>query len=122
MPQKKKIDNGSHDVSIIFHKSRHDAAREYEQTTVRQLLQRLTKKIHTKSPLKSIEIGIDQQKNSAGKTTLYSVTLTVDLISGDSFTSHGNSRISKVKGVGLSSAIKKSFTDIETQYQKTKKR
>ncbi len=127
MPQKIKKDNvvesaRPHEVSVIFHKSRQDATHAYEQAMVRQLLDRLMKKLHTKSPIKSVEIGIDQQKNSAGKTTLFSVTLSVELASGDSFTSHGKSRIAKIKGVGLGSAIKEAFGDIESQYQKVKPR
>jgi hypothetical protein len=123
MPQKnKKIEPLPDTISIIFHKSRQDSVHTYEQETVRRLLERLTKKLHTKSPIKRVEIGIDQQKNSAGKTTLFSVTLSLELVSGQSFTSHGKSRIAKTKGVGLTSAIKEAFTDIEAQYKKVKVR
>ena len=126
MPQKikksKAVSAKPKEVSVIFHKSRQDAARAYEQATVRTLLERLTKKLHTKSPIKNIEIGIDQQKNSVGKTTLFSVTLSLELMSGDSFASHGKSRIAKAKGIGLTSAIKEAFADIEAQYKKTKVR
>ena len=110
----------SEPLSIIFHKNRHDATHGYEQAMVRALLERLTKKLHTKSPIKSVEIGVDQQKNSAGKTTLFSITLSVELMSGKSFTSHGKSRISKVKNIGLGSAIKEAFADIEAQHRKVK--
>lgn len=107
-------------IPLIFHKTRHDAARQYEQEEVRELLVRLARHLHTNSPIRKIEIGIDYPKNKAGHTTLFDVTLMVQLASGPKFTAHGKSRIAKAKGVGLGSAIREAFADIEAQYRKHK--
>ena len=108
-------------IPIIFHKSRNDAARQHEQEEVRALLAHLTKRLHTNSPIQKIEIGIDYTKNQAGHATLFDVTLAIQLASGPQFVSHGKSRIAKAKGVGLGSAIREAFSDIEAQYRKLKR-
>lgn len=108
-------------IPIIFHKSRHDPARQYEQENVRELLARLVRHLHTNSPIRKIEIGIDYPKNQAGHVTLFDVTLAIQLASGPRFVAHEKSRIAKTKGVGLSTAIREAFTDIETQYRKLKR-
>ena len=109
-------------ISIIFHKTRNDDARQYEQDEIRSLLLKLAEKLHSKSPIISIEVGIDFPKNMVGKGKSYDVTLKLSLASGDAFISHGKSEIAKTKGVGLSSAIREGFKDLESQYQKTKRR
>lgn len=108
-------------IPIIFHKSRHDTVRQFEQEEVRELLVRLARHLHTHSPIRKIEIGTDYPKNKAGHTTLFDVTLIIQLASGPKFVAHGKSRIAKAKGVGLGSAIREAFADIEAQYRKLKR-
>ncbi|HEY4497765.1 MAG TPA: hypothetical protein VJC20_03375 [Candidatus Paceibacterota bacterium] len=108
-------------IPILFKKTRRDAARQYEQEEVRALLTHLAKRLHTNSPINRMEIGIDYPKNQAGHVTLFDVTLAIQLASGPRFVSHGKSRIAKAKGVGLGSAIREAFSDIEAQYRKLKR-
>ncbi|MEK9175358.1 MAG: hypothetical protein AAB795_02070 [Patescibacteria group bacterium] len=107
-------------IQIIFHKTRNDDARQYEQDEIRALLWRLSKKLHSRFPITSIEVGVDFPKNMAGKGKSYDITLKLTLASGDVFVSHGKSKIAKVKGVGLGTAVREGFKDIEAQYRKTK--
>lgn len=109
-------------IPITFHKTRNDEARQYEQDKIRTLLWKLAHKIHNKSPITGIEIGIDFPKNMIGKGKYYDITIKVLLASGATFLSHGKSKIAKTKGVGLESAIREGLKDIEAQYRKTKKR
>ena len=108
-------------IPILFTKTRHDAARQYEQDEVRELLAHLVRRLHTNSPIRKIEVGIDYPKNQAGHTTIFNVTLAIQLASGPRFVSHGKSRIAKAKGIGLGSAIREAFSDIEAQYHKLKR-
>lgn len=107
-------------IPIIFHKTRHDDARQYEQNEVRTLLQKIAQKLHSRSPITGIEVGIEQPKNIAGKSRMYDIMLKVSLASGDVFTAHGKSQIAKTKGIGLGSALREGFQDIEAQYRKIK--
>ena len=116
-----KINNTAvEDVTIIFHKTRTDAAREYEQEEIRTILQKLASTLHSRSPIKKIEVGTDTPKNHAGKIKNYDITLKVTLMSGDVFIAHGKSNISKTKGVGLRSALREGFADIEAELRKTR--
>lgn len=119
MPESK--DSQEKQIPILFKKTRHDAARQYEQENITMLLNRLAERLHTNSPISRMEIGIDYPKNRAGHTTLFDVTLAVQLASGPRFVSHGKSRIAKSKGIGLGSAIREAFADIEAQYRKLKR-
>ncbi len=109
------------EIPIIFHKTRNDSVRQYEEDMVSNLLQQLVKKIHTNSPIRRVEIGIDSQKNREGHIKNFSVMLALELESGPRFVAHGETQIAKSKGVGLQSAIREAFSDIEAQYQKLKK-
>src|SRR3989338_9215154 len=109
------------EIPIIFHKIRNDAARYYEEAFMRNLLERLIKKLHTNSPVRHIEIGVNCQKNRDGGIKNYAVMLAIELDSGPRFVAHGKSQIAKAKGVGLQSAIREAFSDIEAQYRKIKR-
>lgn len=108
-------------IQIIFHKTRNDSAKQYEQEEIRELLLKLSGKLHSKSPITKIEIGVDQPKNIVGKGKRYDITLRVELASGDVFISHGKSEIAKAKQIGLGSALREGFKDIEAQYRKIKR-
>ena len=107
-------------IPITFHKTRNDEARKYEQNKIRELLWKIAGKIHSKSPVTNIEVGIDFPKNMVGKGKSYDITIKLSLASGQTFLSHGKSTIAKTKGVGLESAIREGFKDIEAQHRKTK--
>lgn len=108
-------------IPIIFHKTRNDEVRKYEQDKIRELLWRLSRKLHSKFSIVRIEIGVDAPKNIVGKGKSYDVTIKLVLSSGNIFVSHGKSKIAKTKGIGLESAIREGFKDIEAQYRKTKR-
>lgn len=109
-------------IPILFHKTRNDDARKYEQDEISTLLLKLADKLHSKSAIVGIEVGVDFPKNMVGKGKSYDITLKVILASGKTFVSHGKSKIAKTKGVGLGSAVREGFKDIEAQYRKTKVR
>ena len=108
-------------IPIIFNKIRKGIAHQYEEEIVGTLLQALAQKLHTKSPIRRIEIGVDYPKNRDGHVKNFSVTLALDLNSGSRFVAHGYSPIAKAKGVGLGNAIREAFADIEAQYRKRKR-
>lgn len=108
-------------IPITFHKTRTDAARQYEQDEIRDILEGLVHKLHSKSPITSIDVGMDQAKNQAGKAKNYDITIKVILASGNVFVAHGKSEIAKAKQIGLRTALREGFKDIEAQYCKLKR-
>lgn len=108
-------------IPILFHKIRNDAAHKYEEEKVRSILWSCAKKLHTNSPIRRIEVGINNSKNSAGYIKSFTVMVAVELSSGPRFVAHENSNIAKSKGVGLTTALRKAFSDIEAQYRKLKR-
>ncbi len=108
-------------IQMIFNASGSAATRAYENEMIGGLLEKLAQKLHTKSPVKNIEIDVRHQKNAAGKTTSFSVTLAVRLMSGKIFYAKSHNEIAKLKGVGLATAVREAFREIERQYEKTKR-
>ena len=110
------------EIPIIFHKTRNDAVRKYEQEEVRTIVQSLAQKLHAKSPIKRVEIGIDAPKNPAGKARMYDITLKIFITDGLVLVAHGKSQIAKTKQLGLRSALREGFKDLEAEYRKIKNR
>ena len=107
-------------IQIIFNKAGNEATRAYENEMIGSLLENLAQKLHTRSPIKNIDIDVSHQKNAAGKTSSFAVTLAVRLMSGKIFYAKSRNEIARIKGVGLGTAIREAFREIESQYEKTK--